>query len=525
MGYPRIQYNSINVDFDRHFNEFEISREEKKSENEADSGVIETIGFWERWKIAAVKERIKAELIDQLEEFWRYCKTGASFKFWKDMYLGLYLAFEGKSLKTNDELDATFARSGVANVVDPSTGLVSEIAENYARFPSGKFGRGLLIEGTKQNILTYSEQLNHANWAATNVTVGANTTETLDPAGGSTAEKLTAIAANGDLTQNIATAIGTDDGCFSIWLKAQTQSTTGITLYIKDSTGATLASQDCTITTQWVRYSAAYNSPGNNANNWRVVIEMNTNGDILYGWGAQLEVGAHRRFASGYVKTTTAAAARSNESCYWNITENLEFGALEGTVSFWIKPEWLYNEGGGAGGDPVRMLLNVVDSSGGTVLEITRNASSQIVATFYAPDGTTTVSATAAATLVTQNIWAHIVLTWDLTQSNMVKLYINGALVNTSTSSPMTIKIADKIYLGSSDTPDQHADAVFDEVLFLTEEKDSIFVSWLYAYARALGYRRNYFSSLMLDDAEFNPVIQSGSNIYDFELNAKEILS
>lgn len=525
MGYPRLQYNSINVDFDRHFNELEIYAEEKKSENESDGGAIETIDFFERWKVSAVKERLKAELVDQLQEFWRYCKGGASFKFWNDMCLGLYLAFEGKSLRTNDELNATFARSGTAYMTDPSTGLATSIAENYARFPSGKFGRGLLIEGTKQNILTYSEQLNHANWAATNVTVAANTTETLDPAGGSTSEKLTAGAANGDLTQNIATAIGTDDGCFSIWLKAQTQSTAGITLYIKDSAGATLASQDCTITTQWVRYSVAYNSPGNNANNWRVVIEMNTNGDIMYGWGAQLEVGAHRRFPSGYILTTSAAASRSNESCYWDITEGLEFGALEGTIAFWIKPEWLYNEGGGAGGDPVRTLLNVVNSAGGTVLEITRNASSQIVATFYAPDGSTTVTATAAATLVTQNTWAHIILTWDLTQTNMVKLYINGALVNTSTNSPMTIKIADKVYLGSSDTPDQHADAVFDEVLFLTEEKDSVFVSWLYGYARALGYRRNYFSTLMLEDGEFNPVIHAGGNIYDFELNAKEVLT
>jgi len=525
MSYPRLQYNSINVDFDIWFNEFSVQRSEKKKENESDGGSIETIDFYERWIVRAVKERLKAELIDQLEEFWRYCKGGASFKLWKDRCLGLYLAFEGKSLRTNDELNATFTRSGTANVIDPSTGLVTSIAENYARFPSGKFGRGLLAEGTKQNILTYSEQLNHANWAATNVTVAANTTETLDPAGTNTAEKLTAGAANGDLTQNIATAIGTDDGCFSVWLKAQTQIINSVTLYIKDSAGAILASADCTVTNQWVRYSVAYNNIGNDANNWRVVIEINTNGDILYGWGAQLEVGAHRRFPSGYILTTTAAASRSNESVYWDVTEGLEVGALKGTIAFWIKPEWLYNEGGGAGNDPVRTLLNVVDSAAGSVLEITRNASSQIVATFYAPDGSTTITTTAAATLVTQNTWAHIVLTYDLTQSNMVKLYINGALVNTSTSSPMTIKIVDKIYLGSSDTPDQHADAIFDEVLILMEEKDATWVTWFYNYGRALGYRRNYFSALMLEDGEFNPIIQAGGNIYDFELNAKEVLT
>ena len=525
MSYPRIQYNGINVDFSVHFNEFEAYPIERKSENQSDGGPIETIDYFQRWIVRAVKEMLDPGTVDQLEEMWRYCKGGASFKLWRDRCLGLYLALEGKSLKTHDELDAVFARSGVANVVDPSTGLVTETAENYARFPAGKHGGGLLIEGTKQNILIYSEQLNNGAWAATNITVAADTTETLDPAGGNTAEKLTTTAADGNLTQNVATAIGTNDGCFSVWLKAQTQATSNVTLYIKDSTGATLASQNCTVTPQWARFSVAYNSPGANANNWRVVLEMNNNADVMYGWGAQLEVGAHRRFASGYVKTVAAAASRSNEAVYWDVTEGLEFGPTKGTIAFWIKPEWLFNEGGGGGNDPVRTLLNVVNSAAGSVLEITRNASSQIVATFTAPDGTTTVTATAAATLVTQDTWAHICLTYDLTQSNMVKLYINGALVNTSTSSPMAIKIADKVYLGSSDTPDQHADAVFDEILFLTEEKGAAWVTWLYNYGRALGYRRNYFSALMLDDEEFNPVIHQGGNVWDLELNAKEVIT
>ncbi len=518
MGYPRLTYNSINVDFDYYFNEFEVTKKEKAGENEALSGVIETIDYFQRKYVRAVKERLTAELIDRLERFYDYVRSGASFSLWRDRNLGLYLSFEGKSLYSHDGNDATFARTGAAQEEDPD-GLVVAPAENYAKFPAGLYGRGLRIEGIRTNYLIRSEALDTgAAWTVSNITAAADTTETADPEGANTAEKLTASAANARIYQDTTESIGTNDIVFSVWLKAKSYRASGVKLRICTTAGAEIAVETVSPTVEWARYDVVHESSGNNAVNMRAEIEVVTNGDVYYAWGAQLEYGVDVLYASTYIPTAAATVARGTESCYWTV-DNSKFSMTKGTVSFWIKPPYAYTEG------QSRVFLKVVNSVPTAIFMLWRNTTGDLVAQFYTTSGGTGDACTITDAAITKDAWNHIVVTYDLTAANSIKIYINGALAGTSTNSGHAVLTPAKLYLGSDQTPAYHADAIFDEVLILTEVKELNWVTWAYNYGKSFGYRQNYFSALMLDNPEFSPVLKAGQNKYDFELEAKEVLT
>jgi len=523
MGYPRLEYNSIKVDLTRHFNELEIYPDETKTSNRSSSGLVETIDFYEQWMVYAVKNKLDAGEIEQLRRWYNYVKAGASFKFWSDRDLGIYAGFEGKSTTTNNSLAATFARSGVAKYWDESTGELEEVAENIARFPGGKYGNGLLIEGDSQNICLKSEQLSGAPWTATNISFVTNTPETLDPEGGSTAEKLVATAANGTVYQDIATAITTNDGCFSIYLKAQVYVANGVKIRINDSTGAVLVTSTISPTPEWTRYSVAHESAANNANNWRVEIEVVNNAYVYYAWGAQLEVGTYRIYPSSYIETDAAAVTRNDESLYYTVTAGLQISQFKGTISFWVYVPYDYNESGGT--QPVRTYIYAINASGDAVINIYRSNNGNLYAYFYDGDGNSDAAGGTAAGM-TQNAWNHIVVTWDMSlTTGAYCLYLNGALLNSPDLGGRTLRIPTKVYIGSNNSPANHADAIFDDLIVLTETKDLSWVKSIYNSQFAQGYNRNYFSALRLTDSKFNPVIHVGGNKFDFELNAEEVLT
>src|SRR5574342_26504 len=104
---PRITYNSINVDFDRGVNVWNLTRDQNRVENESASGVIETLSYSERERIAIQRRVTSADLQAQLEQFWLYARTGQTFSFWRDRDLAAYWDFEGKSYASNDSVAGT----------------------------------------------------------------------------------------------------------------------------------------------------------------------------------------------------------------------------------------------------------------------------------------------------------------------------------------------------------------------------------------------------------------------------------
>jgi hypothetical protein len=129
----------------------------------------------------------------------------------------------------------------------------------------------------RYNLLTYSEQLDNADWTKSSATAVAGAT---DPNGGTTAETLTATGANGTCLQAV-TAVAADH-IFSVWLRRTNGS--GNVQITCDSAGTWVTQS---ITSSWARYTvtqtltAGAKNPG---------IRIVTNGDAVEAWAADLRI-------------------------------------------------------------------------------------------------------------------------------------------------------------------------------------------------------------------------------------------
>jgi len=180
--------------------------------------------------------------------------------------------------------------------------------------PSTLVPRGLLLEGSATNLMTYSEDFNAAAWTDTSIT---RATGNADPAGGTTAVRFTASAGNATVIR--AAAIGTSaERTFSVWLRRVTG--TGNIQYTQNN-GTNWTTQ--AITSTWTRYTFTHTV------DHRVGIRIVTSGDAIEMWGAQLETGSG---ASSYIPTGASTVQRAADSCQLTGTNfSSWFNATEGT--------------------------------------------------------------------------------------------------------------------------------------------------------------------------------------------------
>jgi len=160
---------------------------------------------------------------------------------------------------------------------------------NFSRTSNATVTNSLgTIAYAPHNLLTYSEQFDNAAWTKTTTTITANSL--ISPDGNTTADTLTAGGANSTVLHSY-TAIA-QSYVFSVWLRRKT-GTGNIDITADGTTYVTKA-----ITTSWVRYETAIvptagtRTPG---------IRIATNGDEVYAFGAQLEIGTT---ATTYNSTT-----------------------------------------------------------------------------------------------------------------------------------------------------------------------------------------------------------------------------
>ena len=506
----KFTYNNIDVLFDRSWNIFQVEKINNQSVTESISGIQETLEYYNRDLIHLERNFLTGTEVEQLRKWWTYVRDGSSFSLYRDKDFGMEIDFAGKSLVNNNGNSPTFARTGIANVVDPDTGLLTSIATGTARFPDGNFGRGLLIEGEMTNLLTYTEDFSNAAWVDTNITVAASTIP--DPEGDITSKsiKLTATADSGTIYQDTATAIGTDSATFSIWLRCL-EGTKGVSLQIWDDTGVPKKIESFTVTTEWVRYSTTYINAGADGDNWRAYILMAYSGDIVYAWGTQLEP---KKYATSYLKD---AGTRNVESCYYALTTN-NFNNKQFSISFWFNSNWNSSEITAA----YNSILWISESGSSdrliSLLALTDNF--ELLVKDYEQN---TITTTTAAYTLLDNTWYHFVLTIDSTISDGVKIYINGVQRNAPSNSAFIPSAFERLYVGTYSS--QYADGTFDDINIWKRVLNLSEIKAIYNKSSAIGTTQNYWSAVKIIEPNFNPIQRLGSTRWNFAVDLMEVLT
>lgn len=343
-------------------------------------------------------------------------------------------------------LQGTFSNDAAGKrVYDRWAGLVRTFPQNV-----------MPITGAQEPAITnrcLQSQTLGTTWVPSNVTVGDN--ETGAPDGTTTADSLTATAANGTLIQDCG-VLGSAAYTFSIWLKRKT-GTGNIDLTLDN--GSTWTTK--TITSEWVRYQITQTLANPDCG-----IRIVTDTDAIYAWGGQVEANS---YPTSYIPTTTAAVARS-EDAFRFINANL-FGGLStrGSMVFVLRTPYAYSGagfnffGGINAANSVSNYLAFVSystvNSGrvGPELKDAGSVQARII--------DTSLGAYAS------NSWFAVAVTWEI---NNIAAYYNGSLLGTDTAATIPsgidrLEIGSHISSGGRYGSDHALVALFDRILTAAE--------------------------------------------------------
>lgn len=341
-----------------------------------------------------------------------------------------------------------------------SAGYAQTQAGALTPFASGELRRtdkGVLIEGARTNLFTYSQQLDlgsGAPWSHTGVTVTANAISA--PDGTTTADKIVEVnaastprLANGSLTISAATA-----HTFSIYAKAAErdqvrivqEGSANFSAYFLLTGAGTISGLggSCTATITalangWYRCTLTWTTGGTNPQSYVATASGGStiaSGDDtkgIYLWGAQLEAAS---FPSSYIPTTTASATRA--------ADKPSIGGITSlTYPLSIYAEWEKN-----GDDPVGIYQRVIEvgQSAATDLAVIYHKYSNGKLALYATSGGAAVAdllvGTASLNATMKAACRYAVN--DFTGS------LNGAAVQSDTSGAVPAIAPTNIYFGTN---------------------------------------------------------------------------
>ena len=189
--------------------------------------------------------------------------------------------------------DTANGNSVASNVVSEGTG--APIADSVLF--------GYLAEGQFTNRLLYSEDFSNAAWVKTNVTVTANSTAA--PDGTTTADTLTATAANGTVIQDLG-VVASAQKCGSLWLKRKT-GIGNIQLTLDGGTGWTTVA----VGADWTRFPISQTLADEDFG-----VRIVTSGDEVYAWGGDVVTAYYggSQPMGTHIPTTSAAVTRNADA-------------------------------------------------------------------------------------------------------------------------------------------------------------------------------------------------------------------
>lgn len=258
----------------------------------------------------------------------------------------LALDFITASLDSRITFTRTTGASNPATYVN-SSGFIAAATNDQPRFdydPVTLACKGLLIEESRTNVLSYSDDINNASWTKANSTVSANATSSPDGSVNADALIPNVGTAEHSLAKSVLASLSTTY-THSIYVKnagydaiAFRDSTYGAVSTFTLSTQSYVkgAQHTCTITNVgngWYRCTVTVlNNTATMTPVWAVNSYPTSTGDGtsgLYIWGVQSEVGA---FATSYIPTTTTALTRNADVATMTGTNFSDwFNASEGT--------------------------------------------------------------------------------------------------------------------------------------------------------------------------------------------------
>lgn len=298
---------------------------------------------------------------------------------------------------TTASLDSrvTFTRSGNTATVINSSGVIQTVNADIPRFDytlnTGGACKGLLIEESRSNILTYSQSVGGTDWNKVNfglATIPVITTNyATAPDGTTTASRIEMSLGGGTTTSdyaivqhNVITVTSGATYTASIYLKSNTGS--NYTVLYRDDFFAGGTTALWTVTPTWQRFSITVSAASTSAYGMKLwlrgALGTSATADIL-AWGAQYELGA---FVTSFIPTVAtvpitrnadvASMTGTNFSSWYNATEGTFYGEGVPLNLATYSPGELSN-----GNYDKRMLLGI----SGTALRVyyqTPNTSSQI---------------------------------------------------------------------------------------------------------------------------------------------------
>ena len=135
------------------------------------------------------------------------------------------------------------------------------------------------------------------------------------------------------------------------------------------------------------------------------------------------------------------------------------------------------------------------------------------------------ISEVISASAFSANVWHHLVVTLDSTIANGGKIYLNGALLNTSTNSSFVPNTnATRLYIGSTYSPTYQSNCIFDDINIYKTVLNSSEIKAIYNKNYALGFEQNYWSAVKIINPNFKPIFEIGGK-WNFEVDLIEVLS
>lgn len=490
--------------FERPFSAADDVDSKSQSINQAISGKVEILNYFDRYAIPLSRNWITGTEYTGLRRWYESVRDGSSFEFWKDYKLVNYWPFSD-SINSSDGtvsgITTVLNRSGdTATVVNPDTGFIETVLADTPRFIEGPFSgsRGILIEKSSTNELTYSNDPNNAAWTKSGVTIAND--KYYSPDGTKNADVIEASVDGVDgYIQQTVSGVLTGDYTLSFYARSQ-----GTGYDITLSCPELAESTTCTLTSEWQRFSLTVETSLSATLTFRITTDK-SKGPVVY--GMQFESG---KYATSYIPTSGATATRNQETLNTDLNEHFNGNVF--SLSSWVYHNFAED---GAQYD----FFSGVNGSV-TVLEIKKNTLDLFGITTSDEYGDTTFITTKNVTFTAG--WHYYTFVFD-SENNEFRMYADGAQAGTTDTYNLIMPDIETFYFGNNGDNYKsvmafHGTTVENRALTLAEHAAR------YNDNYAAGIGKNYFPAVRLKNPAYQPIKVLGGNRWNFETELEEVL-